>query len=325
MPLSSSRAGPGVDVGRDRVELGLRALHPPFCLDQGPVGVLAVELDAALNRRRKKLEAPLSASITPVDVGTAAAIRGKPNLMQRAGRLGATRDLAGPGQAADAASRRPSRSAVASRRRSPSPVRNTTSSKDPAASARTQVLAGALVGRVANGDQRAPQPCRCRAATSSASRSSSRDSGSAMCARASNIIPAVYLGDRPALAMEKQTSLKRARTRPLRRRRYEARARLAATGSNDACPCGSGKNTRSATWPRRSRPPRRRSEAGRAGAAGLGVALFEQRRPAPPRKNSRPPWRWTRSSAGARRHRRWLGWPAGNADGAKEELGAVLS
>jgi tetratricopeptide (TPR) repeat protein len=105
-----------------------------------------------------------------------------------------------------------------------------------------------------------------------------------------------------------------------------ARARLAATGRNDACPCGSGKKYKKchlAADERAATPPLAAPDAQEL--LSNGWRLFEQRRPGAAEKEFRAALAVTPDLADARVGIGMARLAAGNAAGAKEELGAVIA
>ena len=126
---------------------------------QRPVRLLAVELDAdpppAQVERAQLVDHACARWAPPrADVGR------KADLLQRARRLRPAGDLRARDSAATTSARRPMRSAAASSRRSPSPVRKMTSSIPPAASAPQPAFDRPLVGASLMADQRAAQRLR---------------------------------------------------------------------------------------------------------------------------------------------------------------------
>jgi tetratricopeptide (TPR) repeat protein len=105
----------------------------------------------------------------------------------------------------------------------------------------------------------------------------------------------------------------------------KARERLAATGRNDACPCGSGKKYKKchlAADEQATLAPPEAPDAKELAAAGW--RLFEQRRPGAAEKEFRAA---LEVDAGLQDARVGIGMArlsAGNADGAKQELGIVI-
>ena len=106
----------------------------------------------------------------------------------------------------------------------------------------------------------------------------------------------------------------------------EARERLSATGRNDACPCGSGKKYKKchllgdeeATTPQPVPPDAKE-------LATNGWRLFEQRRPGAAEKEFRAALALDAELTDARVGIGMARLSAGNAAGAKEELGLVLA
>ena len=106
----------------------------------------------------------------------------------------------------------------------------------------------------------------------------------------------------------------------------QARARLAATGRNDACPCGSGKKYKKchlAADEQATVPPAVAPDAPEHVAEGW--RLFEQRRPGAAEKEFRAALAIDADLADAHVGIGMARLAAGNADGAKEELGIVLA
>jgi tetratricopeptide (TPR) repeat protein len=106
----------------------------------------------------------------------------------------------------------------------------------------------------------------------------------------------------------------------------EARTRLAATGRNDSCPCGSGKKYKKchlATDEQAAAPPAAAPDAQELLQSGW--RLFEQRRPGAAEKEFRAALAIAPELTDARVGIGMARLSAGNADGAKEELGAVLA
>ena len=106
----------------------------------------------------------------------------------------------------------------------------------------------------------------------------------------------------------------------------QARARLAATGRNDACPCGSGKKYKKchlAADEQATVPPTVAPDAPEHVAEGW--RLFEQRRPGAAEKEFRAALAIDANLADAHVGIGMARLAAGNADGAKEELGVVLA
>ena len=105
-----------------------------------------------------------------------------------------------------------------------------------------------------------------------------------------------------------------------------ARERLAATGRNDACPCGSGKKYKKChrladeeTSSPKPVPPDAKE------LAANGWRLFEQRRPGAAEKEFRAALNLDATLQDARVGIGMSRLSAGNADGAKEELGQVMA
>ena len=295
-------------------------------LDQRPVGLLAVELDADPTAARvepgNRLHHPLRGRHRRRQVG------GETNLVQRARRLRSARHLARAPQRRDHRRRAGrSRSAVASRRRSPSPVRKIRSSSSPAQPARAARPRRALIGRVADGDQRAAQrasPLRrppaapgdraraSRGARSCVPERQPEPPGVAVIASPSSMISNRIFtvrsrpqqgrhGRRPKMTKTRPRQVHR----PARSRRPAARARLAATGRNDACPCGSGKKYKKchlAADEQATVTPPAAPDAQEHVADGW--RLFEQRRPGAAEKEFRAALAIdARAGRRARRHR----------------------
>ena len=106
----------------------------------------------------------------------------------------------------------------------------------------------------------------------------------------------------------------------------QARARLAATGRNDACPCGSGKKYKKchlAGDEQATVPPVVAPDAPEHVAEGW--RLFEQRRPGAAEKEFRAALAIDANLADAHVGIGMARLAAGNAEGAKEELGVVLA
>jgi tetratricopeptide (TPR) repeat protein len=106
----------------------------------------------------------------------------------------------------------------------------------------------------------------------------------------------------------------------------EARARLAATGRNDSCPCGSGKKYKKCHLgadERAAAPPPAAPDAQEL--LTNGWRLFEQRRPGAAEKEFRAALAVAPDLADARVGIGMARLAAGNPDGAKEELGTVLA
>src|SRR3954471_7526606 len=106
----------------------------------------------------------------------------------------------------------------------------------------------------------------------------------------------------------------------------QARARLAATGRNDGCPCGSGKKYKKchlAADEQAIVPPPVAPDAQEHVAEGW--RLFEQRRPGAAEKEFRAALAINAELADAHVGIGMARLAAGNADGAKEELGIVLA
>jgi hypothetical protein len=106
----------------------------------------------------------------------------------------------------------------------------------------------------------------------------------------------------------------------------EARTRLGATGRNDACPCGSGKKYKKCHLPadeQAAAPPVTAPDAQEL--LSNGWRLFEQRRPGAAEKEFRAALAVAPDLTDARVGIGMARLSAGNADGAKEELSAVLA
>jgi thioredoxin-like negative regulator of GroEL len=106
----------------------------------------------------------------------------------------------------------------------------------------------------------------------------------------------------------------------------QARSRLAATGRNDGCPCGSGKKYKKchlAADEQATVPPPAAPDAQEHVAEGW--RLFEQRRPGAAEKEFRAALTINADLADAHVGIGMARLAAGNADGAKEELGIVLA
>ncbi len=106
----------------------------------------------------------------------------------------------------------------------------------------------------------------------------------------------------------------------------QARARLAATGRNDACLCGSGKKYKKchlAADEQATLPPAAAPDAPEHVAEGW--RLFEQRRPGAAEKEFRAALAIDADLADAHVGIGMARLAAGNAEGAKEELGVVLA
>ncbi len=106
----------------------------------------------------------------------------------------------------------------------------------------------------------------------------------------------------------------------------EARARLAATGRNDACPCGSGKKYKKCHLvgdEQAAAPPQVEPDAQELLASAW--RLFEQRRPGAAEKEFKAALALDDKLTDARVGIGMARLAAGNADGAKEELSAVLA
>ncbi len=105
-----------------------------------------------------------------------------------------------------------------------------------------------------------------------------------------------------------------------------ARARLAATGRNDACPCGSGKKYKKCHLGADEQAAAPVPEAPDAQALVTeGWRLFEQRRPGAAEKEFRAALAIDANLADAHVGIGMARLAAGNADGAKEELAIVLA
>jgi len=105
----------------------------------------------------------------------------------------------------------------------------------------------------------------------------------------------------------------------------KARTRLAATGRNDACPCGSGKKYKKchlAADEQATIVPPEAPDAKELAAAGW--RLFEQRRPGAAEKEFRAALDADASLLDARVGIGMSRLSAGNSDGAKQELGVVI-
>jgi tetratricopeptide (TPR) repeat protein len=106
----------------------------------------------------------------------------------------------------------------------------------------------------------------------------------------------------------------------------EARTRLAATGRNDACPCGSGKKYKKCHLPADEQAAAPAPEAPDAQALVTeGWRLFEQRRPGAAEKEFRAALAIDAKLEDAHVGIGMARLSAGNSDGAKEELGIVLA
>jgi hypothetical protein len=106
----------------------------------------------------------------------------------------------------------------------------------------------------------------------------------------------------------------------------EARTRLGATGRNDACPCGSGKKYKKCHLPadeQATAPPVTAPDAQEL--LSNAWRLFEQRRPGAAEKEFRAALAVAPDLTDAHVGIGMARLSAGNADGAKEELGAVLA
>src|SRR5450631_3877236 len=106
----------------------------------------------------------------------------------------------------------------------------------------------------------------------------------------------------------------------------EARVRLAGTGRNDSCPCGSGKKYKKchlAADEQATVPPPVAPDAQEHVAEGW--RLFEQRRPGAAEKEFRAALAIDANLADAHVGIGMARLAAGNAEGAKEELGVVLA
>jgi tetratricopeptide (TPR) repeat protein len=106
----------------------------------------------------------------------------------------------------------------------------------------------------------------------------------------------------------------------------DARSRLASTGRNDPCPCGSGKKYKKCHLQgdeAAALPPAAPPDAQELVANGW--RLFEQRRPGAAEKEFRAALEVTPDLVDARVGIGMARLSAGNTDGAKEELGAVLA
>ena len=105
-----------------------------------------------------------------------------------------------------------------------------------------------------------------------------------------------------------------------------ARTRLAATGRNDACPCGSGKKYKKCHLPADEQAAAPAPEVPDAQALVTeGWRLFEQRRPGAAEKEFRAALAIDAKLEDAHVGIGMARLSAGNADGAKEELGIVLA
>ena len=106
----------------------------------------------------------------------------------------------------------------------------------------------------------------------------------------------------------------------------QARARLAGTGRNDACPCGSGKKYKKchllADEQATAAPPEQPDAQELLASAWR---LFEQRRPGAAEKEFKAALALDDKLTDARVGIGMARLAAGNADGAKEELGTVLA
>jgi tetratricopeptide (TPR) repeat protein len=106
----------------------------------------------------------------------------------------------------------------------------------------------------------------------------------------------------------------------------EARVRLAATGRNDACPCGSGKKYKKCHLAADEQAAAPAPEAPDAQALVTeGWRLFEQRRPGAAEKEFRAALELDTKLDDAHVGIGMARLSAGNAEGAKEELGIVLA
>jgi tetratricopeptide (TPR) repeat protein len=106
----------------------------------------------------------------------------------------------------------------------------------------------------------------------------------------------------------------------------EARARLAATGRNDSCPCGSSKKYKKCHLPVDERAAAPAPSAPDAQELLQNAwRLFEQRRPGAAEKEFRAALAVAPDLTDARVGIGMSRLAAGNADGAKEELGTVLA
>ena len=106
----------------------------------------------------------------------------------------------------------------------------------------------------------------------------------------------------------------------------QARTRLAATGRNDSCPCGSGKKYKKchlAADEQATVPPPAAPDAQEH--ISEGWRLFEQRRPGAAEKEFRAALAINADLADAHVGIGMARLAAGNAEGAKEELGLVLA
>ena len=106
----------------------------------------------------------------------------------------------------------------------------------------------------------------------------------------------------------------------------QARTRLAATGRNDSCPCGSGKKYKKchlAADEQATVPPPAAPDAQEH--VSEGWRLFEQRRPGAAEKEFRAALAVNADLADAHVGIGMARLAAGNAEGAKEELGLVLA
>jgi tetratricopeptide (TPR) repeat protein len=105
-----------------------------------------------------------------------------------------------------------------------------------------------------------------------------------------------------------------------------ARDRLGATGRNDACPCGSGKKYKKCHLQADEQAAAPEVEAPNAkGLVDAGWRLFEQRRPGAAEKEFRAALALAPELDDARVGIGMARLAAGNAEGAKEALGAVLA
>jgi tetratricopeptide (TPR) repeat protein len=112
----------------------------------------------------------------------------------------------------------------------------------------------------------------------------------------------------------------------LEKQRTEAKARLAATGRNDACPCGSGKKYKKCHL--QADEGAVLQPAGPPDAQELlmnGWRLFEQRRPGAAEKEFRAALEANPDLADARVGIGMARLSAGNPEGAREELAAVIA
>jgi tetratricopeptide (TPR) repeat protein len=126
--------------------------------------------------------------------------------------------------------------------------------------------------------------------------------------------------------MPKQTKTEEQKTETSAPTPDEARARLAATGRNDACPCGSGKKYKKCHLlgdEQATAAPPEKPDAQELLASAW--RLFEQRRPGAAEKEFKAALAIDATLTDARVGIGMARLAAGNADGAKEELSAVLA